>query len=116
VRIWLAGVGDREAAERLRGCDLAVARADLPPLREGEFYLADAVGLSVLQDERELGRVVAVTSNGAQALLEVESGSPRRRWLFPAVPELLRGIDERGVHVELPPGLGPPEPARGKAP
>jgi 16S rRNA processing protein RimM len=112
VRVWLEGIESREAADALRELEVRIPRSSLPPLDEDEYYLADAIGLSVLDDGRSLGTVVGVTTNNAQDLFEVEWASVQgktRRWLLPALPEFVTGIDERGVHVDLPPGMLPTE-------
>jgi 16S rRNA processing protein RimM len=41
----LAGCDDREAALRLRGCDIAVTREALGEAEEGTLYRVDLVGL-----------------------------------------------------------------------
>lgn len=112
IRLWLADVTRRDESESLRGCELAVERAQLPLLDPGEFYLADVLDRPILERGRALGRIVGVATNTAQPLLEIESGAPlgpRTRWFLPALPEFLRAVDELGVHVELPPGMGPPQ-------
>ena len=43
----LPGVGDRVAAEALRGAKLYLPRAALPAAEAGEYYHADLVGLAV---------------------------------------------------------------------
>ena len=85
------GVGDRNAAERLRGTELTVPRGDLPPLGEGEYYHADLIGLpAVSTDGEALGRVVAVENFGAGDVIEIERASGER-FMVPmradAVPE-----------------------------
>jgi 16S rRNA processing protein RimM len=110
LRIRVEGVDDRSAAETLRGLEIWVRREQLPPLADDEYYLADVVGASVHDGTRELGRVVAITSNGAQDLLEIESPAATGgsiTWLLPALPGFVLEIDERGVRVDVPPGLGP---------
>lgn len=115
VRVQLAGVDDRDHAERLRGCEVWVARADLPALAEDEFYLTDAIGLPVereLADGRTqaLGRVAGVTSNGVQDLLEVEWTRPdgrRDTWLLPVLPQFIADLDGERLRVDLPLGLLP---------
>ena len=68
-----AGVGDRTAAEKLRGTTLSVAREDLPPLGEGEFYHSDLVGLPAIADKGEaVGTVRAVENFGATDIVEIE--------------------------------------------
>jgi 16S rRNA processing protein RimM len=116
VRLQLGGVRSRDEAEALRGCDLIMDRSLLPPLEEDEFYLADAVGIAVerLVDGavQPLGTVVALTSNGAQDLFEVEwsaSSGKRKRWLMPVVPHFIESLDAERLRVTLPIGLLPAE-------
>lgn len=67
------GVLDRNAAERLKGTRLYVARDALPAPAADEYYHADLVGLAVLlKDGGPLGRVRAVHDFGAGGNLEVE--------------------------------------------
>jgi 16S rRNA processing protein RimM len=75
----LEGIGDRSAAEALRGSLLEVDRSALPPLEDGEYYHADLIGL--LCEDRAgtgLGTVVAVENYGAGDLLEVELEGGKR--------------------------------------
>jgi 16S rRNA processing protein RimM len=73
------GVGDRSAAEALRGSLVEVDRAALPPLEEGEYYHADLIGLACLdRDGNEIGTVAAVENFGAGDLLEIELPNGRR--------------------------------------
>jgi len=68
-----AEIGDRSAAEALRGRLLTVPRSALPPLDEGEYYHADLIGLTCQSAGGEpLGTVVAVENFGAGDLLEIE--------------------------------------------
>ena len=74
-----AGVGDRSAAEALRGSLVEIDRSALPPLEEGEYYHSDLVGLDCVDGEGQaVGRVVAVENYGAGDLLEVEREGGRR--------------------------------------
>ena len=69
----IAGVEDRNAAEKLRGIELYLPREALPPAEEGEYYHADLLGLAVeLANGRPIGRVQAVDNFGAGDLLTVE--------------------------------------------
>jgi 16S rRNA processing protein RimM len=74
-----AEVTDRNAAEALRGTELTVARDELPPLGEGEYYHADLLGLSaVAQSGDPIGTVVTVENFGAGDVLEIEKPDGRR--------------------------------------
>ena len=81
-----AGVGDRSAAEALRGSLVEIDRDALPPLADGEYYHADLVGLACVdRDGQPVGAVVAVENFGAGDLLEVETESGKRS-LIPFKP------------------------------
>ena len=81
-----AGIGDRNAAEALRGTALTVARVDLPPLGEGEYYHADLIGLRATGvDGSEIGMVVAIDNFGAGDVIEIERADGRR-FMVPMVP------------------------------
>lgn len=58
--VKLGGVSDRNAAEALAGKLVEVERSVLPPLAEGEYYLADLVGAEVRGPEGFLGEVIDV--------------------------------------------------------
>jgi 16S rRNA processing protein RimM len=85
-------VATREDAEALRGLQLYVARAALPAPDEDEFYLADLIGLRVVDpDGGEMGHIKTVQNFGAGDLLEIAPpGGPT--WWLPftrdAVPEV----------------------------
>jgi 16S rRNA processing protein RimM len=77
--VRFAEIGDRGAAEALRGQLVTVSRDALPPLAEGEYYHADLVGLACESRSGELlGTVVAVENFGAGDLLEIERPDGRR--------------------------------------
>ncbi|HET6943470.1 MAG TPA: ribosome maturation factor RimM [Sphingomicrobium sp.] len=73
------GIGDRSAAEVLRGSLVEVDRSALPSLEEGEYYHSDLIGLPCVDRGGEnVGTVVAVENFGAGDLLEVELPNGRR--------------------------------------
>jgi 16S rRNA processing protein RimM len=70
--IAFSEVRDRNAAEALRGTELFVARAALPPPGDEEFYHADLIGLEARDGEgRVLGRVSALHNYGASDVIEL---------------------------------------------
>ena len=74
-----AEIGDRNAAEALRGKLVTVARSELPPLEEGEYYYSDLIGLPCQSVEGEpLGGVVAVENFGAGDIIEIERPDGKR--------------------------------------
>jgi 16S rRNA processing protein RimM len=70
--IAFEGVGDRNAAEALKGAELLVDRAALPQTEEDEFYHADLIGLEARDAEgRILGKVSALYNYGASDVIEL---------------------------------------------
>jgi 16S rRNA processing protein RimM len=68
----IAGLDDRDAAERLKGTRLYVQRSALPEPAEDEYYHSDLIGLSMtLADGTVFGTVRAVHDYGAGVSLEV---------------------------------------------
>jgi 16S rRNA processing protein RimM len=82
----------REEAEALRGLGLYLARDILPEPDEDEFYLADLIGLRVVDvDGAEIGRIKDVRNFGAGDLLEIAPQTGPTWWLpftKAAVPEV----------------------------
>ena len=79
--VRLAGVGDREAAEKLTNLKLYVPRDRLPPIEDSDtFYHDDLIGLAVVTpDGAPLGTVTAVLNFGAGDLIEIkpqDGGAP----------------------------------------
>ncbi len=84
LRVKIAGVDDRTAAEGLKGTGLYISRDVLPELDDDEYYLEDLIGLRVLlaADNSEAGEVVGVYNFGAGDVIEIkENGSGRRNML-----------------------------------
>jgi 16S rRNA processing protein RimM len=85
-------VATREDAEALRGLELYIPRAALPPPDEDEFYLADLVGLAAVTPQGEpLGRIKSVQNFGAGDLLEIAPATGPSWWLpftMEAVPDV----------------------------
>jgi 16S rRNA processing protein RimM len=89
-------VATKEQADALRGLELYVPREALPAPEADEFYLADLIGLAVVDPQGEaLGRIKAVPNFGAGDMLEIDPGEGRPTWYLPftadAVPEVRIG-------------------------
>jgi 16S rRNA processing protein RimM len=106
--LQLADVRDRNAAERLRDQLVQIPRGEAVPLKPGEYYEHQILGLYVTTSEGEpLGQVVEVLATGANDVYVVRG--PRGEVLLPARIEVVRSIDlEAGrMTVTLLPGLVP---------
>lgn len=102
----LDGYDSREDAEELRSKWLQVPYDEGVPLEEGEYYLYEAVGLSVYTDGGEyLGDVTEILETGANNVFAIHG--PQGEILLPDTAEVIREIDfdARRVLVHLLPGL-----------
>ena len=94
VVVRFKGVGDRSAAEALTGTELFVDRAALATdLDDEEFYHADLVGLSVVDEGgAQIGKVAAVHNFGAGDILEI-SGPGLSGVLIPFTKAAIPAVD-----------------------
>ncbi|MHB8623527.1 MAG: ribosome maturation factor RimM [Sulfuricaulis sp.] len=92
----LAGVDDRDQASGLIGAEIAVKLAQLAPLKKGEYYWAQLVGLEVINLAGQgFGKVSHLFDSGANDVLVIRNG--RERWL-PATANVIREVNlEAGV-------------------
>jgi 16S rRNA processing protein RimM len=107
VRMALAGVADRESAERLRGKLVVVEASQLEALPEGEYYSYQLIGCRVEgADGQRIGTVREIWPTGAVDVLVVE-GENGARQLIPAAEDQLRSVDieARRIVIEILPGL-----------
>jgi 16S rRNA processing protein RimM len=105
--VRIEGIVGRDAAEAMRGTELCVDEAGLPPLPDGDYYVRDLIGCSVVgEGGDEIGRIRDVIQNRAQDLYEIEC-SDGTTFLLPAVAEFILGVDIAGkaVVARLPEGL-----------
>lgn len=100
----LAEITDRNAADALRGTELRVSRADLPPLGEGEYYHADLIGLAaVAEDGAAIGTIIGVENFGAGDVIEIErvADGPGggKRFMVPMRPEAVPAWDDETLTI-----------------
>jgi 16S rRNA processing protein RimM len=107
VRLALAGLRDRDAAEALRGLLVLGESSHLDALPPGDHYWYELVGCEVVDEGgRPLGRIRELWDTGAHDVLVVEREGDADL-LVPAVDEWLKQVDPeaRQVVVHLLPGL-----------
>lgn len=88
-------VGDRDAAEALRGALVFVSRASFPTPEPGEYYWVDLIGLDVADREgRHLGVVADLMDLGPHAVLQVRPPQPdAAEVLIPFVAAYVDDVD-----------------------
>lgn len=101
VLLALDDIGDRDAAEQLKGWSVCVSRAALPELEQGEYYLGDTLGAEVFtRDGQRVGRVVDLRMYPSvdALLIEREDGG---RLEQPLVEPWLESVDVAAGRVVL---------------
>jgi len=110
IVLQFEGVDSISAAELLKGLYVAIPSVERAPLAEGEAYISDLVGCTLVDvahtEPRVVGPIEEVDrSAGPVALLVV--GGANGEILIPFARDYLRRIDleNRRVEMELPEGL-----------
>ena len=84
---------DRNAAEGLKGLQIAVPRSSLPDAEEGEYYWLDLIGLRVINLEGvALGVVDDIIETGANDVLQVKG---EKVHLIPFVSQFVHEVDRK---------------------
>ncbi|ALN92184.1 MULTISPECIES: ribosome maturation factor RimM [Lysobacter] len=86
-------VADRDTVEAMRGTEIYVPRAVLPPPKDGEYYWVDLEGLRVATTEGVcLGTVSHLFATGANDVL-VARDDERERMIPFVIPQYVRSVD-----------------------
>ena len=103
-----------EEAAKYIGTEVYIDRKDGQPLEEGEYYIADLIGCSVItEDGTNLGTVRDVLQTGANDVYVVGCGVPdakglkEKEILLPVIRDCIKKVDiEKGeILVHIMPGL-----------
>ncbi|HJZ46309.1 MAG TPA: ribosome maturation factor RimM [Roseiflexaceae bacterium] len=95
----LGGVTKREQAEDLRSSEVAILERDAAPLDEGEYFIHQLYGLTVLtEDGAVIGKVREVLETGASEVLVVtRPGQPDG--LIPMIRDVIQELDIPGGRI-----------------
>jgi 16S rRNA processing protein RimM len=100
--LGLKGIDDRRAAAALKGEALILDRADLDNPEEGDFYVADLVGLTAVGEAgTPLGKVAETFETAAHEVLVVHT--PDGDVLVPFTMEHVPGVDLGSGRVDVRP-------------
>ena len=103
VLLKLQGVDTVEAAQALRDAVVQVNREDVE-LEEGTYFIADLIGLSVLDGERKVGVIREIMTMPGNDVYVVQG---EHTYMIPAVKEFLleTNLDQGYVRVKLIEGM-----------
>ncbi len=96
----LAGLENRESADRFRGREIWVERRDASTLNDGQYYLADLCRCRVYRGGTEIGRVLSVCEGSRQDYLEVEA-SWGETLIVPFSDHFVGRVDVENRSIEL---------------
>lgn len=97
----LQGINSIEEAERFRGTDLYAFISDLPPLDETSFYLAELIGLTVLDENSDVRGFIKdyyETKAHGVVVLEFDDG---RRIDIPFVKRYIGDVDRENKKIVI---------------
>lgn len=81
-----------EELEKFRNAELYVTRENAVPLKEGEFFIADIIGMRALSDDGAYEGVLSdVLTTGANDVYEIELADKRKLYL-PAIKDCIKEI------------------------
>ncbi len=99
--IKFAGIDTPEAAARLTHAEVALPRACLPPLAEGEYYWVDLIGLECRAGPRSFGRVREVFEAGAHPILLAEDETGHQEMIPFVMDAIVRSVDLERQLIEV---------------
>jgi 16S rRNA processing protein RimM len=104
--LTLANVTTREQAEDLRGQDVAILESQAAPLEEGEYFIHQLYGLTVVTDQgEEIGKVREVLETGANEVLVVTRPG-KSDGLIPMIRDVVQDLDPASGRVVIHPIAG----------
>ncbi|MBK6743021.1 MAG: ribosome maturation factor RimM [Hydrogenophilales bacterium] len=99
----LEGLDDRDAAEAITGSEIAVARDELPPTDENEFYWSDLIGFQVVNLAGEtLGRLEGFLETGAHDVMQVKGA---KDYQVPFTAPIVDRVEKEAARVVVDWGL-----------
>ena len=107
VLVKFKGIDKVEDAELLRNFYLEVDRENAIELEEGEYFIADLLGMNVLTEENEeLGKLEDIFNAGSSDIYVVKT-EEGKQILLPAISEVIKEINlkENKIIVHLLEGL-----------
>lgn len=96
--VEMAGVGNRDQAEAMRGQRVFLPKHVLE-IDDGQYLYADLLGCGVWQDGQKIGAVTNVFESGASDILVV--GDPKGERLIPMVEPWVKGVDLASKRIEV---------------
>lgn len=93
VLIKFKGIETVEQAEKLRNSIVEISRTDAIPLEEGQYFIADLIGLNVyLENGEKLGVLEDIYNTGSSDIYVVKN-ELGKQFLLPYIDDVIKNID-----------------------
>ena len=98
VFVRFEGLDDINDVEQFKRCPMLVTREHAVPLEEDEYFIADLVGLTIVDDSGvTIGKLINVIETGANDVYEVKT-EDGGTVLLPAIKDCILDVDmEEGI-------------------
>lgn len=100
VILKFKGIDNINDIERYKRSSLFVTREDAVELEEDEYYIADLIGMDVITDEGEEGKLVDVIETGANEVYVVEFDK-YGEVLIPAIHDCILDVDIETMSMKV---------------
>lgn len=101
IIVKLRGFDSPELAGTLSGQSIAITRDQLPPLKKNEYYWADLIGLTVInQDNKRLGHVGYLIETGSNDVLVIKGDKEIAIPYLPGESVLSVDLEKGEIHVK----------------
>lgn len=88
--------------EKFRGCELTIDRKDAIKLQPGEYYCADLIGLSIVdEDGIELGTLTEILQTGANDVYEMTRKESGEKVYIPAIRDCIKEINPESGRIVI---------------
>ena len=95
----LGGIDGRDAADALKGCEVAVPRASLGMAAKDEIFWVDLIGLAVVNLKGEaLGEVTELFEAGGTSVLVLKG---ERERMIPFVDQYVKSVDREAKRITV---------------
>lgn len=112
VILKLSDIDDRDAAEKLRKCELLVTRDNAVKLAKDEYFIVDLVGLSVYEEgsDKLIGTLTDVITTGANDVYEItfdadflynEKRPDADKMYIPAIKDCVQQVDIENKRMSI---------------
>ena len=99
----LEDLDDRDAAEAITSSEIAVARDEMPPAEDDEYYWSDLIGFQVVNLAGEtLGRLEGFLETGAHDVMQVKGA---KDYLIPFTAPIVDRVEREAARVVVDWGL-----------